>query len=137
MRADQQTGAQRDTLKTTAYLLWTLAWTATLALARFGPTHLWDAQPAASWAAVAANLAVGVVWIVAHAHYLQGLDELQRKINLDALAVTLGAGFVVGFAYISADKADLIDREVNVALLPMLMAVVYVIAIAVGNLRYR
>jgi len=90
----------------------------------------------ATWAAVATNLAFGIGWIVAHARYLRGIDELQRKIMQDALAVTLGVGFVGGFAYVVANAADLI-ADVNNGVLPALLAVVYMIAIAVGHIRYR
>ena len=76
-------------------------------------------------------------WVVAHARYLRGLDELQRKIQVDALAVALGAGLVAGFAYAAASIAGLIADDANIALFSVLVAVVYVIAIAVGNLRYR
>ena len=130
--------AIRTSIKTTARLaLWTLAWVATLALARFGPRLLWDSQPVASWAAVAINLAVGIGWIVAHARFLRGIDELQRKIMQDALAVTLGVGWVGGFAYVVADAADLIALDVDIGVFAALLGVVYMIAIVVGNLRYR
>lgn len=138
MQAHQQTGGQLLALKRTAQLvLWTVAWVATLALARYGPTHLWDSQEAVSWAAVAINLAAGVGWIVAHARYLRGIDELQSKIMLDALAVTLGVGFVGGFAYVVADAADLIAYDADFGTFSVLMAVVYMLAIGVGHLRYR
>ena len=55
----------------------------------------------------------------------------------DALAVTLGVGWVGGFAYVVADAADLIALDANIGVLPALLAVVYMVAIAVGNLRYR
>ncbi len=138
MQPHKQTGDHQDPIKTTARLaLWTLAWVATLALARFGPRLLWDSQPVASWAAVATNLAVGIGWIVAHARYLRGIDELQRKIMQDALAVTLGVGWVGGFAYVVADAADLIARDAEIGVLTALLGVVYLIAIVVGNIRYR
>jgi hypothetical protein len=128
----------QDPIKATARLaVWTLAWVATLALARFGPRLLWNSQPAASWAAVATNLAIGIRWIVAHARYLRGIDELQRKIMQDALAVTLGVGWVGGFAYVVADAADLIARDADIGVFPALLGVVYMIAIVVGHLRYR
>ncbi len=137
MQAHTETGAYRDSNKATARVaLWALAWVATFALASFGPEHLWDSD-VASWAAVAANLAVGIGWIVAHARYLRGIDELQRKIMQDALAVTLGAGWVAGFAYVVADAADLIAHDANLGVFPALLSVVYMIAIAVGHLRYR
>ena len=125
-------------IKATARLaLWTLAWSATLALAKFGPRLLPDPpQRMASWAAVAVNLAVGLGWIAAITRYLRAIDELQRKIMQDALAVTLGVGWVVGFAYVVADTAELVAR-VDVAVLTSLMAIVFLIAFAVGRIRYR
>jgi hypothetical protein len=137
VQAHDQTGGHEATKASARLALWTVAWTATLALAKFGPRLLWDSQPAATWAAVAINLAVGVGWIIAYARYLRGIDELQRKINQDALAVTLGVGWVAGFAYVVADAADLITYDVNVAVFPVLMAVVYMLTIVVGQLRYR
>ncbi|WP_329430268.1 hypothetical protein OG339_19240 [Streptosporangium sp. NBC_01495] len=139
MQAHNATGAYRDSIKTTVRLvLWTLAWLATLALARFAPGLLWDSQqPVASWTAVAANLVVGIRWIVAFARFLRGQDELQRKIVQDALAVTLGMGWVSGFAYVVADAADLVVYDVDIAVLPTFLGVVYLIAIIVGKIRYR
>ncbi len=138
MQAHNQTGGLQDSIKATARLaLWTFAWVATLALARFGPISLWDSQPVASWAAVATNLVVGVGWIVAHARFLRGIDELQRKIMQDALAVTLGVGWVGGFAYVVADAADLIAYDVGAGVFPVLLGVVYMVATLVGNVRYR
>lgn len=127
----------REASRRSAYLaLWTLAWVATLAVARFGPEHLWDAE-AISWVAVGLNVAAGVAWIVAHARYLRGIDELQRKIAQDALAITLGVGCVAAFAYVVADKAELVDRNATVAMFAILLAAVYMLAIAVGHVRYR
>lgn len=119
-------------------VLWTFAWAATVALAKFGPQLLWDPpQRVASWAAVAVNLAVGVGWIVAFTRFLRALDELQRKIMQDALAVTLGVGWILGFAYVVTDDASLVARDVDIAVLPALMGVVFVVAFVVGKIRYR
>lgn len=139
MEAHNESGGYPDSLRTTArFVLWTLAWAATLALAKFGPGLLWSSQqPAVSWAAVAVNLAAGIGWIVAFTRLLQGLDELQRKILQDALVVTLGAGWVGEFAYIVADAAGLVAYDINIAVFPVLLGVVYLIAFAVGNFRYR
>jgi hypothetical protein len=136
----EQNGTEhyRDSIKTTARLVvWTLAWVATLALARFGPGLWWESQPVASWGAVAANLVVGVVWVVAWMRFLRVLDELQRKILQDALAVTLGVGWVGGFGYVVADAAGLIAHDVDIAVFPVLLAVAYLIAFAVGKIRFR
>ena len=139
MDARNATGGYADSNRATVhFVLWALGWLATLALARFGPGLLWSSQqPLASWAAVVANLGVGIGWIVAFTRLLRVLDELQRKILQDALAVTLGVGWVGGFAWFVADAAGLISGDVNVAAFPAALGVVYMIAFAIGKLRYR
>ena len=133
---EQQTANQRATRNVIWLAVWTLAWLATLALAKFGPGVLWESD-VVSWIAIAVNVGVGIGWIVAHARFIRGADDLQRKILLDSIAVALGVGLVGGFAYSAANTAGLVAVDSEIALLSVLMAVVYIIAIAVGNLRYR
>jgi len=56
---------------------------------------------------------------------------------LDAMAAALGAGLVGGFAYSAANSVGLIAFDADLAIISVLMAVVYLVVIAVGNLRYR
>ena len=133
---DAKTEPRRSTASVAPLALWTLAWVLTLALARLGPA-LWDSQPAPSWIAVGLNVAVGVGWLVAHARYLRGVDDLQRKILMDAIAVALGVGMVGGFAYGAANSAGLVDLGANITVFSAIMGVVYLVATAVGTLRYR
>ncbi|MGV8911977.1 MAG: hypothetical protein ACOH14_05105 [Rhodoglobus sp.] len=137
MQESSQTINTRASTNSFALAIWTFAWIATLALAKFGPAYLWDSLPVAGWILITANLVVGIGWIVAHARYLRGVDDLQRKIMLDAIAVALGAGLVGGFAYAAANSIDLIAFDANVALLSALMTVVYIVAMVVGSLRFR
>lgn len=138
MRAFGENSGHKEATRVTIRLaLWTLVWTGTLALAIFGPELLWSDVPVLSGVAVALNLAGGVGWIVAYARYLRGIDEFQRKLNLDALAVTLGAGFVVGFAYLAAETAGLLTYDLSIALFPTFLAAVYLVTIAIGWIRYR
>lgn len=138
MHTQDHTGdGHQDAVKSVAWLaLWTLAWTMSIALAKFGSESLWDSR-ALSWVAVAVNVGAGIGWIVAHARYLRSIDELQRKIMQDALAVTLGVGWVGGFAYVIAHGADLIVRNAEIGVFAMFLALVYLVAIAAGHLRYR
>jgi len=139
VEAHDGTGGYRQmTRRSLALVVWTIAWAATLALAKFGPEFLWGPQQeAASWIAIAVNVLVGVGWIVAYIRFLRSVDDLQRKILLDALAVTLGVGWVVGFAYVVAESAGLVTGDVDIAFFPLLLGVVYFIAFAVGKIRYR
>ncbi|MET0862586.1 MAG: hypothetical protein ABW091_16355 [Microbacterium sp.] len=137
MTATQDTSGYRAELRATGGLVaWTVAWAASLALARFGP-ELWGDSPQVTWAAVLLNLAVGIGWIIAFTRFLRALDDLQRKIVQDALAVTLGVGWVAGFGYVVAETTGLVSVEVEAAILPAFMGVVFIVAFVVGKIRYR
>ena len=73
--------------------------------------------------------------IVAFTRYLREVDELDRKIMLDALAVTLGVAWVTGFAYVVANAAGLVT--IDIAALLAAPGVVFVLAVVVGKIRYR
>jgi hypothetical protein len=132
----QNDGYRRAMTATGGLAVWTLGWLVTLAVARFGP-EWWGENPVASWIAVAVNVIAGIGWVVAHVRFLRASDELQRKILLDALAITLGVGWIAGFAYVVADAAGLIPFEVGPAVLPVVLAVVYLLAVLAGRIRYR
>jgi hypothetical protein len=126
----------RESIRATASLaVWTLAWLATLAAARFGPELIWGTQATWSWIAVGVNLLVGIGVIVAFTRYLRRADELDRKIMLDALAVTLGVAWVTGFAYVVAHAAELVT--IDIAVLLAAPGLLFVIAVVVGKIRYR
>jgi hypothetical protein len=133
---DTETEARRAKTHVGQLAIWTLAWVLSLALARFGP-GLWESQPVLSWIAVGINIAVGVGWLIAHARYLRGVDDLQRKILMDALAVALGVGLVGGLAYSVANSIGLIDVGASIGVVSVIMGVVYLVATGVGTLRYR
>ena len=138
MSAPQGADGYKAEIKTAGGLVaWTVAWAASLAIARFGPALWGDSQTGITWVAVVANVVIGVGWIAAFTRFLRALDDLQRKIVQDALAVALGAGWVLGFGYFVADAAGLIAAEVDFAALPAVMGIVYLMAFAVGKIRYR
>jgi hypothetical protein len=119
--------------RTLQLALWTIAWIITLAAAKFGP---WG-SPELTWVAIGVNIAVGIGVIVAFTRFLRSVDDLDRKIMLDALGVTLGAAAVVGFAWIVADDAGVLGDGPSIALFPVALAIVFVGAIVVGKVRYR
>ena len=137
MQAETQSVDERAFKNVIPIALGTVAWAATLALARFGHEGLWDSNPVIGWIAIALNVAVGIGLIVIHARYLRRVDELQRKILVDGMALALGAGLIGGFAYGAANAGGLIEFDLNVAYLSTLMAVVYAIGTVIGTIRYR
>lgn len=136
--AVKQSSPYRAEFRATGGLVaWGAAWVASLALARFGPGLWGESQHAATWVAIGVNVVIGVVWIVSFARFLRAIDDLQRKILLDALAAALGAGWILGSAYVVADASGLIPGGIDFVVLPIVMGVVYLVAFVVGRIRYR
>ncbi len=117
--------------------LWTLAWLVSTALLRFGAEYIWDYQLAYSIAALILHLALGLAMIVANVKHLSKLDELQRKITMDAMGITLGVGLIAGIAYEQLEDIKLISFEPEINHLIMLMAITYIISIFIGNRKYK
>jgi hypothetical protein len=129
--------AARSIRQTVVLATWTAAWVASLALAAFGPRELWNEKSAPTAAAIVLSVVVGIGMLLAHKRHLQGLDELQRSVQLQAMAWTLGAGLVGGMALTLLARFDLVAFEAEIAHLVGFMAVVYVVAVVAGLLRYR
>ena len=125
---------RRDTLNLAA---WTGAWLASLAIATFGPLLVWNGVVPLTLAAIALNLAIGAGMIVANKRHLQGLDELHQKIQLEAMALTLGIGLIVGLAYSLLDVTNVVPFDAEISHLVTLMGVTYGITMAVARRRYR
>jgi len=117
--------------------LWTLAWLASTALLRFGAEYIWDFQPAYSIIALMTHLALGLAMIMVNVKHLANLDELQRKITMDAMGITLGVGLIAGIAYEQLEDIKLISFEPEINHLIMLMAFTYIISILIGNRKYQ
>jgi hypothetical protein len=116
---------------------WTAAWVGSLALAAFGPGNLWDNQPAPTLIAVAFNVLLGIGMLFANKRNLQGMDELQRTIQLQAMGWSLGAGLVGGLAWTLLARHGIIGFEAEIAHLVGFMGLVYLAGSVAGLLRYR
>jgi hypothetical protein len=90
-----------------------------------------------TWVALALNPIAGVLVIGAYARLIRSQDELQRKIALDALAVTFGLSLVLGFGYVVANAAELIPFDLELVWFLTATAVLYSVASVVSWLRYR
>ncbi len=117
--------------------LWTAGWLVTLALATFGPKLLWNFNTAFSIPAIILNLLVGVGMIWANIVQLKGLDEMQQKIQLNAMGITLGVTLVAGISYSLLDITKVIQFDAEISFLVMLMGLTYLIAILIGNRSYQ
>ena len=124
---------RRNTLK---LMGWTAAWVITLAIATFGPAFLWESR-ALTAGALLVNVAAGVGMILANKDHLMVLDELQRKIQLEAMALALGVALVFGLAYSTADVADLVPFDAEIAHVVFAVCAAYAVGILLGHRRYQ
>ena len=137
IKHNETPSTQLNKTKTLHLGLWTLAWLASTALLRFGAEYIWDYQPAYSIAALMTHLALGVAMIMVNVKHLANLDELQRKITMDAMGITLGVGLIAGIAYEQLEDIKLITFEPEINHLIMLMAFTYIVSILIGNRKYQ
>jgi hypothetical protein len=106
-------------------------------LATFGPKFFWEFNTPLTILGVLINLGIGFGMILANKRHLNGLDELMRKIQLEAMAFSLGAGLVCGLSYELLEDIKLITFEPEISHLIILMALTYMVGVIAGNRRYK
>ena len=116
---------------------WTGAWLVTMALATFGPLLIWPSTRWLTVILVVVNVVIGFGMIVANKRHLKGLDEMHQRIQLEAMALSLGVGLVVGLGYSMLDVTDVIAFDAEISHLVILVGLTYGAGIAVGMRRYR
>lgn len=132
--SDWQTNTARNTLRLG---FWTLGWVLSMAVANFGPKFLWDSNVSLTIVAILVNLAIGVGMILANKRHLNGLDEMHQKIQLNAMALSLGVGLIVGLSYSNLDVTNVISADAEISHLVILMGLTYLAGIFAGNRKYR
>ena len=133
-KQDWQANVRKQTVKL-GY--WTLAWLLTMALATFGPKFLWQADELVTMAAIGLNLLLGIGMIVANRDHLRSLDELQQKIQLETMSITLGVVLVMGIACSNLDVASIIRFDAEISHVVILMGLTYLGAVAALTRKLR
>jgi hypothetical protein len=115
---------------------WTWSWVATMAIATFGPKYIWDDHNFLTVFAVSVNFANGILMIIANRNLFNKFDELERKIHLESLAITLGLAVVVGLSYSLLDSTNLIAFKAEISNLVLFIGVTYLVCVTVNTRRY-
>ena len=134
-----------DTCDTTAQtrkntlrlFFWTVAWVLATAGVAFGSKNLWNFNTWLTIIAVLIHIGLGLGMIRVFKQYLLGLDELQRKIQLDAMALSLGIGLVLGCSYEMLEDIKLIPFEPEIPHLLIMMSLTYVVGTVLGHRKYQ
>lgn len=116
---------------------WNGAWVAATALMAFGPKFLWHKALGFTLLAVGLDVAVGVGMIMATKNYISELDELQQKVYLNALGITVGVGLITGIPYSVMDQYGVIPFHANIGHLVIVMSFTFFVSFLYGTWRYR
>ena len=117
--------------------LWTLAWTLSMAIATFGPQFLWNEESVGTLLAIIVNLILGVRMILANRKFINSGDELQKKIHLESLGLTLGLAVIVGLSYSLLDQKNLISGDAEISVLVLFIGITYLVTMTINNRKYK
>lgn len=116
---------------------WTALWVLSMALTNFGPRFIWDLNITLTVIAVLLNLVLGLKMVLANIEHIKALDEMQQRIQLNAMGITLGLSLVVGLTYSNLDVLDLITFHAEISHLVIFMGLAHITAIFIGNRKYQ
>ena len=122
--------------QTKVMLGWTLAWVVSLAFLTGAENTLWN-DLIFTKIGLLINLAIGIGMIVAHKNLFKTYDELQKKIQFEAMAITLGLAVVVGLTYEVSFDFGVIDKEPEFEYLMLFICFSYVASTIISAIRYK
>ena len=122
--------------QTKIMLGWTIAWVVSLAFLSVGENSLWDSLLITKIGLII-NLAIGIVMIIANKNLFKTYDELQKKIQFEAMAITLGLAVVVGLTYEVSFDFGVIDKEPEFEYLMIFISFSYVATNIINARKYR
>ena len=117
-------------------LAWTFAWVASIAFLTGGVNSLWDSLLITK-IGLLINLAIGIGMIIANKNLFKTYDELQKKIQFEAMAVTLGLVVVVGLVYEVSFDFGVIDSEPEFEYLVFFISFSYVTSTIISTRKYK
>ena len=115
-------------------MAWVFAWVVSTAFLSYGVNFLWD-NLLITKIGLLINLAIGVGMIIANKNLFKHYDELQKKIQFDAMALTLGLAVVVGLVYEISFDFGVIDSEPEFEYLVFFICFSYIASIIINSLR--
>ena len=116
--------------------IWTLGWVVSLAVVAFAPKFIWDFAPNYTIIAAVINLIFGYKMIIANKLNLEAMDELQRRIHFNAMAITLGISVVVIALYSLMEDVKLIAFEPDPNHVLFVMSFSYITSVPIGAKKY-
>ncbi|MDX1698311.1 MAG: hypothetical protein R3308_08480 [Thiohalobacterales bacterium] len=115
---------------------WVFAWMAALTVADKAALYGWWSAEWLTFLAIAVHVLIGIGMVFKFMAMLRNMDDLQRRIQLEALSMALGISLVGCAAYsLLVTWGYIVDEEVSDIF--MLMCVSYSVSVLLGVWRYR
>ena len=137
LKTPENSYQSRIWMSTIRLACWAGGWLAATALMKFGPKFLWNQSSVFTLLAVGLDVAVGVGMILANKNYLAELDELQRKVQLNSMGITLGVGLIASVPILVMESYHIIPFHADIAYLLILMTLTFAVSNLYGTWRYR
>ena len=125
---------RRQTLRKLSF--WTFMWVLTEALVVFGQEKLWEGVLWLSILVLVINLLMGLGMVFTYRNLLNLLDELERKIQLESMGLTLGLTLIVGVGYSVMDITNMIPWDAEIGILVFFMGICYITCMIINTRRY-
>jgi hypothetical protein len=117
-------------------MAWTFAWVASLAFLTGAENALWD-NIIFTQIGLIINFFIGLGMIIANKNLFKHYDELQKKIQFEAMALTLGLAVVVGLTYEISFDFGVINSEPEFEYLVLFISFTYVASNIINSRRYK
>ncbi len=114
---------------------WLFLWQLAFVVASMAFKRTWIPEGAPAVALAVLPSLFGVAMLVAFTRFLRRAYELQRKIQLDALALGFGVGVVVAVGYELLEDAGVVFKA-DISGITVVMFVAYAVGVLLGARRY-
>jgi hypothetical protein len=126
---------ERDIKNAARANFWIVAWTLILVVSSIYVKYEEGGSLVPSIIAFSAITLIGIGMILSYRKMLKALDEMERKIQLDALALSVGVT-IVGFgSYSILEKAGLLP-DLSASYVIACMGFTYMVGLIAGRVRY-
>lgn len=117
--------------------IWTFLWLISTALLAFGPKLLWSFALSVTLPIIIVNLVFGVKMILVNIQHLKDMDELQRRVHLNAMGISLGASMILGSLMGLLEPAGVIDFTPSPANVLFVMGISYMVTVFLNFRKYQ
>jgi hypothetical protein len=118
-------------------VLWSLVWMSSWVAVTLALTSGWLASGAPGIIAAVVSSSLGIGTAVAYRRFLNEADEVQRKIELEALALAFGVGVVGGFAYWLLERSGAVPiAKADLLYVLAVTCLTYSAGVLLGKRRY-